>query len=185
MLKLVGRLAGGDDAERRPQGGSWGSSQPRSGGPGLFLLLQIPNRWVPAPGLAALRPRGALPARLARLHRRPRLSCQLRPARQRRAPVGDTRGSGCCPGWVWGGRATPTPACPEPWGFGSGKDLWEAVPSRLLAFRSLGGVSSAKLRAGSHLWSAQGLVWGAWISLVCCSGVLWVLAASISVPTPH
>lgn len=155
----------GCHAERRPQGGSWGSSRPRSSGPGLSLSPQVPDRWVPAAGPAALRPRGALPARPARLHRRPRVPGQLRPARQRRAPVRGLGGSGCCPRRAWVAQG--------------------AVPSGLLVFRSLGGASSAKPGAGSYLWRVRGLVWSAWISSVCCSGVLWALTALIPVPAPH
>lgn len=77
-------------AVRRRHGGDGAA---RDAGPRAALrLAPIPHRWVPAPGLAALRPRGALPARLARLHRRPRVPGQLRPARQRRAPVRDLGG---------------------------------------------------------------------------------------------
>lgn len=99
-----------DNAERRPQGGSWGSFRPFSGGSGRSLPLQVPDRWVPAPGLAALRPRGALPARPARLHRRPRVPGQLRPARQRRAPVRGLGGLRLLPGAGVGRQG-----CPGPW----------------------------------------------------------------------
>lgn len=51
------------------------------------LALQVSNRWVPASGPAALRARGALPARLAPLHWCTHLPGQLRPAGQRAATV--------------------------------------------------------------------------------------------------
>ncbi|XP_077033997.1 lipid droplet-regulating VLDL assembly factor AUP1 isoform X1 [Agelaius phoeniceus] len=80
-----GQDGGGCGAAVRPRHGGDGTA--RGAGPRAALrLAPAPDRWVPAPGPAALRPRGALPARPARLHRRPRVPGQLRPARQRRAP---------------------------------------------------------------------------------------------------
>lgn len=56
------------------------ASQPCAGYLCCSLALQVSDRWVPASGPAALCTRGALPARPACLHRRTRLSGQLRSA---------------------------------------------------------------------------------------------------------